>query len=201
MPQILWLGEHNSHGVSVPVVGPCHIHIVFVGTAAPDGKVIGGTLHFFFCQDFRNFVLPIPLQHQMIDTTDNGGSFLIDDPVVFVLRVFPVAVDGMGGGMLPRGTFDFVGSGYLAGLIPQIPLVHDVQKRGELVAVLILAVHAVGDGNKMNPMLTKEYLGVKARLQVITPCPAHVLDNHPADLSGFNVGNHALPIGTLKIAA
>ena len=53
----------------------------------------------------------------------------------------------------------------------------------------------------MNPMLTKEYLGVKARLQIVTPCPAHVLDNHPADLPGFNVGNHALPIGTLKVAA
>ena len=137
----------------------------------------------------------------MIDAPDYCGSFLVDNPVILILRVLFVAIDGMGGSVFPRGALDFVGGRYLPGLIPQIPLVHNVQERGKLIAVLILAVHAVGDGNKMNPMLTKEYLGVEARLQIVPACPAHVLHNHPADLSGFNVGNHALPIGTLKVAA
>ena len=62
MPQILRLGEHDSHGVPVPVVGPGHIHIVFVGAAASDGKIVRGAFHLIFGQNLRNFVLPIAFQ-------------------------------------------------------------------------------------------------------------------------------------------
>ena len=51
-------------------------------------------------------------------------------------------------------------------------VLHDVEEGGKLVAVLVVAVHAVGDGDKVNTVLPEEYLRVKAGLQVITTGPA-----------------------------
>ena len=138
---------------------------------------------------------------QLEDAPYNGGSFFVNDPAVFVLRIFLISIDGMGGSVLSGVSLDTIGSRHLPGLISQIPLVHDVQKRRKLVAVLIFTVHTVCNGNKMNPMLPEEHLGIKAGLQIVTACTAHIFYDHTADLSGFNVSNHAFPIGTLKIAA
>ena len=37
-------------------------------------------------------------------------------------------------------------------------VLHNVEERGKLIAVLIVAVHAVGNRHKVNMMLTEEYL-------------------------------------------
>ena len=50
-------------------------------------------------------------------------------------------------------------------------------------------------------MLAEEDLRVITGLQIISSDAAHVFDDHCVDLAGFDIRNHALPFGTLKIAA
>ena len=76
-----------------------------------------------------------------------------------------------------------------------------LRKGGKFIAVLIVAVHAVGDGNKVNAVLPKEYLRIKAGLQIVTPRPAHILDDHMSYLARLNVCDELLPCRALEIAA
>ena len=80
-------------------------------------------------------------------------------------------------------------------------VLHDVEEGGKLVAVLVIAVHAVGNRHKVDAVLTEEHLRVKAGLQVITTSPAHVLDDHMGNLARLNVCDELLPCWTLKVAA
>ena len=80
-------------------------------------------------------------------------------------------------------------------------VLHNVEEGGKLVAVLIVAVHAVGDGDKVNAVLPEEYLRVKPGLQIVTPRPAHILDDHMGNLARLNIRDELLPCRALKIAA
>ena len=54
----------------------------------------------------------------------------------------------------------------LAG-VSGIPLVHDIQKRRELVFRLAIAVDAVIDGDKTHPLIREEYLRVITHLKIV----------------------------------
>jgi hypothetical protein len=57
-----------------------------------------------------------------------------------------------------EGRFDF------PGLIPQIPLVHDVEEGSEFIAALILVIHIVGNGDEVDTVLPEKDFGVKTGL-------------------------------------
>ena len=95
--------------------------------------------------------------------------------MVFVLRVFLVAVNGTVGGGLAGFSLDPDGGFLLTAQIAQIPLVHNVEEGGKLVAVLVVAVHAVGDGNKVDVVLPEECLRIEAGLQIVTSRPARLI--------------------------
>ncbi len=80
-------------------------------------------------------------------------------------------------------------------------VLHDVEEGGKFIAVLVITVHAVGDGNKVDAVLPEEYLRVKSGLQIVAPCPAHILDNHMGNLTRLNVCDELLPCRALEIAA
>ena len=121
--------------------------------------------------------------------------------MVFVFRVFPVAIDSAVGGGLAGFSLDTDGSFLLAAQVAQIPLVHNVEEGGKFVAVLVIAVHTVGDGNKVNAVLPEEYLRVKSGLQIVTPRPAHILDDHMGNPTCLNVCDKLFPCRPLEIAA
>ena len=121
--------------------------------------------------------------------------------MVFVLRVFLVTVNGTVGGGLAGFPFDTNSGFLLAAQVAQIPFVHDVEEGGKFIAVLVVAVHAVGDGNEVDAVLPKEYLRIKAGLQIVTPRPAHILDDHMGNLARLNICDELLPCRTLEIAA
>ena len=121
--------------------------------------------------------------------------------MILVLRVFLVAIDGAVGGGLAGFPFDPNGGFLLAAQVTKIPFVHDVEEGRKFVAVLIVAVHAVGNRHKVDAVLPEEYLRVKAGLQVITTGPAHILDNDMGNLSGLDVRHQPFPCGTVKITA
>ena len=80
-------------------------------------------------------------------------------------------------------------------------VLHDVEEGCKFVAVLIVAVHAVGNRHKVDAVLPEEHLRVKAGLQVITTSPAHVLDDHMSYLARLNICDELLPCRALKVAA
>ena len=80
-------------------------------------------------------------------------------------------------------------------------VLHDVQKRSEIILGLIGAVHAVVDGNEANAVLREGNLRIEAHTEVITTHPAEIFYQHNAHLTGFNVGNQPFPVGALKIRA
>ena len=106
----------------------------------------------------------VALHAQMEYPPHHGGGFFIQEPVVLVLRVLPIAVDGMIGGGLASVAPRLICRALLTAAIVQIPLVHDIQKRGKLAGTSVRAVHAVADGNEPDALLAKQNFGIKAGL-------------------------------------
>ena len=171
VPHILRLGQHGTDREAVPVIGAAGVHGVLSAASAVAGQIIGGALHLFLCEYLGNLMGAMPLHRKPEDPPHHSGGFLVHQPVVFVLWVFFVAIDGVVGGGLARLALDTVCCRNLFGLVTQIPFVHDIEKGSKLAAVLFLAVNVIGDSNKMNPILPEHYLGIKAGLQVISADP------------------------------
>ena len=171
MPHILRFLQHGADRKAVPVIGAAGVHGVLPAASAVACQIIGGALHLFLCEYLGNLMGAVPLHCKPEDPPHHGGGFLVHQPVVFVLRVFFVAIDGVVGGGLARLSLDTVCCRNLFGLVTQIPFVHNIEKGSKLAAVLFLAVNVIGDSYKMNPILPEHYLGVKAGLQVVSADP------------------------------
>lgn len=78
-------------------------------------------------------------------------------------------------------------------------VLHDIEKRREIILGLIGAVHAVIDGNEANAVLREGDLRIEAHTELITTHATEVFYKDNAHLTGFNVGNQAFPAWTLKI--
>lgn len=68
----------------------------------------------------------VTLHAQMEDTPHNGGGILVDQPVVLILRVLPVAVDRMVGGGLASVSSGLICRTLFPAAIPQKPFVYDM---------------------------------------------------------------------------
>ena len=130
----------------------------------------------------------------------NCRRFFIDNPVEMILRVFLVSVDGMVGGRFTGFSPCLDRCDLLAAAISQIPFVHDIQKRCKLAGTLIKAVHAVADSNKTDTLFSKQHFRVKAGLQIISANSGHILHQHSADLTSFNICQQLFPTGSVKVA-
>ena len=201
MPHILRLGEDLSHDIAAPVIGIGKFLFAFPDTLALLTEVHSRRFHLILKENTGNIVGSFALDGQSENAAHHGGGFLVDQPMVFVFRVFPVAIDSTVGGRLAGFSLDPDGGFLLAAQVAQIPFVHDVEEGGKLVAVLVIAVHAVGDGDKVNAVLPEEFLRVKPGLQIVTPRPAHILDDHMGNLARLNICDELLPCRTLEIAA
>ena len=121
--------------------------------------------------------------------------------MMLVLRVFPVAVDSLVCGRLAGQTAGFVCGPLLLAHIAKIKLAHDVEKRGQIRTVLIIAVDVIANGDKMDAMLPENDLCEIACLQIFTAHTGHIFHDHCADFFRFNILDHLLPGGPLKIPA
>ena len=87
----------------------------------------------------------------------------------------------------------------LLGSITSVKIVHDIEKRREIILGLIGAVHAIVDGNEANAVLREGDLRIEAHTEVITTHATEVFYKDNAHLTSFNVGNQAFPVWTIKI--
>ena len=141
----------------------------------------------------------VTLHAQMEDTPHNGGGILVDQPVVLILRVLPVAVDRVIGGGLASVSSGLICRTLFPAAIPQKPFVYDIKERHKFSRTAVCAVHAVADSDKPDTLLPKEDLGIKSSLEIVASDPAHVLGDDTADLPSLNVGNQPLPGRALEI--
>ena len=200
MADILRFRQNITDRLAVPVIGTGFLRAA-PGAETFLGKVVGRRFDPVIHQRPRDGMGAFALYGEPIDTADNLGGFLVDQPMVLVLRVFLVTVDGIASGVKSRLPLCLNGGLDLAGLIPQVPLVHNVQEGRKLVGTGVLAVHIVGDSNKMNPILPEIHLGIKAGLQVVAPDAGHILDQHRAHQAGFNISDQTFPVGAVKVTA
>ena len=201
MPHILRLGENLPNDVAAPVIRVGELLLAFPDTLVLFAKVDRRRVDLVIKQDAGDVIGAFALDGQLEDASHHGSRFLVDQPVVFVLRVFLIAIDGAVGGGLAGFPFDANGGFLLAAQVTQIPLVHDVEEGGKFIAVLVIAVHAVGNRHKVDAMLSEEHLRVKACLQIVTPRPAHILDDHMGNPTCLNVCDKLFPCRPLEIAA
>ena len=100
------------------------------------------------------------LYAQMKDAPHNGSGLLIDQPVVLVLRVLPIAVDRMVGSRLASVTSGLICRALFPAAIPQKPLVYDIKERHKFSRTAVRAVHTIADGDEPDTLLSKENLCV-----------------------------------------
>ena len=87
----------------------------------------------------------------------------------------------------------------LLACITSVKIVHDIEKRREIILGLVGAVYAVVDGNEANAVLREGDLRIEAHTEIVTTHATEVFYKDNAHLTSFNVGNQAFPVWTLKI--
>ena len=94
MPHVLHAGENVAHRRTPPAVGIFKLAVSAVASALC-GKIGRRAKHLFLGQNIRDLVHTLAVNDHTEDTAYNSGCFLVDDPALFVLRVFQIPVDGM----------------------------------------------------------------------------------------------------------
>ena len=90
----------------------------------------------------------------------NSGSFLIDDPVIFILWIFLVAIDGVGGGVPAGGALDLVSSKKYDELADYIlQRIKNLENGGaDIIALTAATMHEVFD--KLEPQVNKPFISI-----------------------------------------
>ena len=81
--------------------------------------------------------------------------------MLFVISIFHVAIGRVGTKIFPCFAFGLHHSAYLLACITAIPLVDDIQKRGEVIFLLIRAVYAVADSDKPHTLFREKNVRIK----------------------------------------
>ena len=186
---------------AVPAVRPGDVLSAFPDAPSLSGEIGGRRLDFLLAEHRGNFIGAVALDGKLEDAPDNSGGFLVNQPVVLVIRVFSIAINGAVGSRLARLTLDPDGSSLLTAQVPQIPFAHDVDKRRKLAGTGVIAVDAVADGDETHPEFAKENLRIETGLQIVSADSAHVLRQHQSHFSGLNVGHQPFPCRPVEIPA
>lgn len=198
IPHVFHAGENVAYRRTPPAVGIFKLAVSTVAHAFC-GKVGRRAKHLFLGQNIRNLIHALAVNDHAEDAAHNGGSFLVDNPALLVLWVFQIPVDGMIAGVFALVALCPIDGADLLGGITSVKIVHDIEKRREIILGLIGTVHAVIDGNEANAVLREGDLRIEAHTEIVSTHATEVFYKDNAHLTGFNVGNQPFPIWTLKI--
>ena len=180
---VLPAGQYILHHADVPVIGA--LGQLKVGLTLR--TIVGGLLHPPIMQKTGDFAGALALQSKLKDAPDYRRRFLVNEPVLRVVRVFPVAIPTDGAGMLTGNALGFPRSLHALTEVFDVPFVDQIHNWGKLAGGLVNAVHTAVNGNKADIVLRENYLGVEADLQIVAPDPAHVLGDNSSDFVGFHI--------------
>ena len=78
-------------------------------------------------------------------------------------------------------------------------VLHDIQKRSEVIFAWIGTIHTVVDSDKSDTFFGEHDFRVKADFQIVTPKPRHILYADNIDFSCLNCGNQRLKSGAVEV--
>ena len=189
MAHIFGLGQNLPNHIIAPCVGPCNLRFAFPGAAPLLCQISRRGFHLVPIQNICDVTQPMPLNSQLIDAPHDCRRFLINQPVILVVGIFLVAVDGLVGDRLARFTLDPDSGALFATQVAQVPLAHDIDKRCELTGAGVVAVNAVPNSNKVDAVAFENDLCVETSLEVISPYSAEVFYQEMCYFPGFNVSD------------
>ena len=115
--------------------------------------------------------------------------------------VFDITIRNNPAQPLARHSLVAENSAYFFAGVLGVPLIYDVAKRSEVVAHLVVAVHAVIDGDKADSHLWKTNFCIKPYFQIVAAKTGHILDNYRPNESSFNISKHFLKSGPVEVRA
>ena len=128
---------------------------------------------------------------------DGCGGF-VDQQVILILRVFPVAVGGKIAHKLAAFHFGLERAPDFFAQIPGVLFVGYVQPWRGAGCILVAAVIAVQHGDIPNAVLGKEHLLIIPGFGIVAAKAGQILGQDGVDASNFNILNHAAERGTIK---
>ena len=198
MTEVFLPVEDIADGGGVPAVRVCNFLVTAV-IRLIHGSVGRRYQHLFLCQNFRNACCGNALTYQPENFPDNLCGRLVHDKGLLIARFSLVAIGN--GAAAPQ---PFLHSGleyrldFVAGVLC-VPLVHDVQKRSEVIVLRGGAVHIVVDSYETNALLREKNLRVIADLQVISAKTAEVFYNQDFHMTCFDFFQQGGKAGTVEI--
>ena len=128
----------------------------------------------------------------------NSCGFFIDNPFLFVLRVFDIPVWGNGSQMFAGFSFALPCGADLLGSIAGVHFVKYIADSGKLV-FSACTVNTVIDGDKVYAKLREKNIRIHTHLQIVAPESAHILYDDALDFTSLNIGKHTLEARTVKV--
>ena len=101
--------------------------------------------------------------------------------------------------MFARFTFCFGRSTDFLACVLDIEFVDDVQKRSEIVVLLIIAVNAVVDCNEADIAVRKFDFRIHSDFKIISAYTGHILDDNSIDFPCIDKRNQLLPSRSVEI--
>ena len=198
MTEVFLPVEDIADGGGVPAVRVCNFLVTAV-LRLIQGSVGRRYQHLFLCQNFRNACCGNALTYQPENFPDNLCGRLVHDKGLLIARFSLVAIGN--GAAAPQ---PFLHSGleyrldFVAGVLC-VPLVHDVQKRSEVIVLRGGAVHIVVDSYETNALLREKNLRVIADLQIVSTKTTEILYHKGLHSSGFDFFQQGGKAGTVEI--
>ena len=196
------VGQDVLDDAEIPDIAPVFgVGFLPFGEGIPQAPLAvppGGAWYPLCLQPSPDKVRAVTLQRPLEYLPNNGNRFLVDQQVVFVLRVFPVAEGGKAAGKLAFLRFQQIRGMNLLGDILAVHLVEDVLERGDVIA-FPHGVDAVVHGDVPHTVTREEVLDEVAGLQIIAAQSRQIFRYNDIDLFAFDGFQHPLQRGSLHI--
>ena len=141
-----------------------------------------------------DFLRAGPVDAAAVNLPDHMGGVLVDDQMILVIRVLPVAVDRTGPHVVPVFSLALQGAPGFYRDIMAVGVVEQVfQRHVQIVPGAFMGgVDAVIDGDEAYTVLGENLFQIAAGLDVLPAQPGQVLDDHAVNFAGNNVVHHFL---------
>ena len=158
-----------------------------------------GAGDFFIFQPAADAVGAAAVLRPLKNPADDPGGILVNEKMVFVLRVFAVAERGQTAGKLAGLGFCQVGRMDFLAHIPAIHLVQQRAKRGYLI--LNLAVYGIVQSDIPYLLPWEKIFQQLAHLQIVPAQPGEVFRQDHIEHFPLNRRQHLLKVGALHVQA
>ena len=138
---------------------------------------------------------PISFQNQIIDSANNQGGFLVNDPVLRIIRVLDVPVRRRPHGF-PGVAFDLIADTAFLADIPGVPLIEQVTDGGQLIFTFS-SIDIIRNGHQADVVFREELLHKPSHFNVVTAQPGKVLDKQSGCLTFFQLTHHLIKAGAV----